>query len=80
MRNLQLRVCRSGEVMANIVFGYEDEAQRKALLDHVLMNFPGINTLLYTINPKWNDSLYDLEPKIYFGKGSCDRKAGRFSI
>ena len=25
--------------------------------------------LLYTINPKWNDSIYDLDPQVYFGKG-----------
>jgi 23S rRNA (uracil1939-C5)-methyltransferase len=25
--------------------------------------------LLYTINPKKNDTIYDLEPKAYFGKG-----------
>ncbi len=30
---------------------------------------PGITTLLYTINPKKNDTIYDLEPKAYFGKG-----------
>jgi len=69
MRNLQLRVCRSGEVMANVVFGYEDERKRKALLDFILMNFPSLTTLLYTINSKWNDSLNDLEPIVYGGKG-----------
>ncbi len=38
MRNLQLRICRSGEIMANIVFGNEDQEKRSALLDHVLEN------------------------------------------
>lgn len=69
MRNLQLRVCRSGEVMANVVFGHEDTQKRKALLNHVLMHFPRITTLLYTINTKWNDSLNDQEPIVYAGKG-----------
>ena len=69
MRNLQLRVCRSGEVMANVVFGYDDEEKRKALLDHVLLHFPTLTTVLYTINTKWNDSLNDLEPIVYSGKG-----------
>lgn len=69
MRNLQLRVCRTGEVMANVVFGYDDERKRKDLLDHVLTNFPDLTTLLYTINSKWNDSLNDLEPVVYSGKG-----------
>lgn len=69
MRNLQLRVCRTGEVMANVVFGYDDEKKRKQLLDHVLREFPQLTTLLYTINTKWNDSLNDLEPIVYHGKG-----------
>ena len=30
---------------------------------------PSITTLLYTINPKWNDTIYDLTPQVYFGKG-----------
>jgi 23S rRNA (uracil1939-C5)-methyltransferase len=69
MRNLQLRVCRTGEVMANVVFGYDDEKKRKALLDHVLELFPQLTTLLYTVNTKWNDSLNDQKPIVYHGKG-----------
>jgi 23S rRNA (uracil1939-C5)-methyltransferase len=69
MRTLQLRICTTGEVMVNVVFGYDDEGKRKSLLDFILKVFQGINTLLYTINPKWNDSLNDLEPVAYHGKG-----------
>ena len=47
----------------------EDEEKIKRLLDFVLEKFPGITTLLYTINIKWNDSLNDLEPVAYHGKG-----------
>ena len=35
----------------------------------LLQQFPAITTLLYTINTKWNDSLYDLEPVVYHGNG-----------
>jgi 23S rRNA (uracil1939-C5)-methyltransferase len=35
----------------------------------LLEKFPEITTLLYTINPKFNDSLTDLEPIAYFGAG-----------
>jgi 23S rRNA (uracil1939-C5)-methyltransferase len=69
LRTLQLRICRSGEIMANMVFGHEDEGKRKALLDHLLHEFPQITTLLYTINSKKNDSLFDLESIVYSGKG-----------
>ena len=69
LRTMQLRICTTGEVMVNIVFGQEHQEKRERLLDFVLQKFPGITTLLYTINPKWNDSLNDLEPVAYHGKG-----------
>lgn len=69
LRNLVLRICTTGEVMVNVVFGYEDEAERKKLLDHLLKEVPEITTLVYTINAKMNDSLYDQEPLTYYGKG-----------
>jgi len=69
LRTMQLRICTTGEVMVNIVFGHENKDKRERLLDFVLQKFPGITTLLYTINQKWNDSLNDLEPVAYHGKG-----------
>lgn len=69
LRNVQVRICETGEIMANIVFGFEDESKRNSLLDHVMRQFPAITTLLYTINPKKNDSLNDLHPQVYHGKG-----------
>lgn len=69
LRTLIVRVATTGEVMVNVCFGYEDEKARIALFDHLLKQVPGITTLLYTINPKKNDTIYDLEPKAYQGKG-----------
>ena len=69
LRTMQVRLCTTGEIMVNIVFGEEDEKKIHALLDHVLNLFPEITTILYTINPKKNDSLHDLFPQVYYGKG-----------
>ena len=69
LRNMIIRYCSTGELMVNIVLGFENEAERKRLLDFVLEKVPSITTLLYTINPKWNDTIYDLSPQVYFGKG-----------
>ena len=69
LRNIIIRYCTTGQLMVNMVFNYEDEAPRKNLLDHLLKQVPSITTLLFTINPKWNDSIYDLIPHVYFGKG-----------
>ncbi len=69
LRNAMVRMASTGEIMVNIVLGYEEATMRKALLDSLLAQFPAITTLLYTINGKVNDSLYDLEPVTYFGNG-----------
>lgn len=69
LRTLQLRICRSGEIMANLVFGEDDKSKIKTLLAHIARSFPEITTLLYTINTKKNDSLHDLSPVAYSGKG-----------
>jgi 23S rRNA (uracil1939-C5)-methyltransferase len=80
LRNVQLRICRTGEMMVNVVFGYEDEILQNALLQHVLLRFPSLTTLLYTINPKWNDSLNDLQPVVYHGEGFVVEKLEHFSF
>lgn len=69
LRNIIIRHCSTGELMVNICLNYEDEANRVRLFDHLLQEVPSITTLLYTINPKWNDSIHDLEPRVYSGKG-----------
>ncbi|HEY5772443.1 MAG TPA: TRAM domain-containing protein, partial [Chitinophagaceae bacterium] len=69
LRTVLLRICETGEVMVNVVMAEDDEAKRNLLLEHLLKEVPGITTLLYTINTKWNDSLYDLDPVVVTGKG-----------
>ncbi|HEV3413048.1 MAG TPA: 23S rRNA (uracil(1939)-C(5))-methyltransferase RlmD [Puia sp.] len=69
LRNLQLRICTTGEIMANLVLGYRDDDLTQKLAKDLLQQFPELTTLLYTINPKWNDSISDLEPRVLFGKG-----------
>ena len=69
LRNMFVRNSTTGELMINLVLGYEDKARRIQLLDQLLQQFPQITTLLYTINGKRNDSLYDLDPQVYHGKG-----------
>ena len=78
LRTMQVRICRTGEIMVNIVFGHEDMDNRTRLLDHILSFHPSINTLLYTINTKMNDSLYDLMPQVYHGNGYVTEKLEDF--
>jgi 23S rRNA (uracil1939-C5)-methyltransferase len=80
LRNLQLRICTTGEVMVNVVFGEEDEKRRTEVLEFIKQQFPSLTTLLYTINLKKNDSLNDLEPVVYFGKGHVMERLEEFQF
>lgn len=78
LRNVQVRICNTGEIMVNVVFAVDDEEKRIPLLDHLLSVVPGITTLLYTINTKLNDSLNDLTPITYKGNGFIIEKLDEF--
>lgn len=78
LRTMIIRTSTTGEVMVNITLGYDDPENRILLFDAMLNEFPGITTLLYTINPKWNDSIHDLLPQVYYGKGFITEKLYEF--
>ena len=80
LRNVLLRITTTGEVMVNIVFGEDDETKRKPLLEYLLSEVPCITTLLYTINTKFNDSLYDLNPVVVTGNGYVTEKLEEFQF
>ena len=80
LRNIIIRYCHTGELMVNICLGYEEESATKKLLDFLLQQVPSITTLLYTINTKWNDTIYDLRPVVYHGKGFVKEKLESFSF
>jgi 23S rRNA (uracil1939-C5)-methyltransferase len=80
IRNLLVRLATTGELLVNIVLGYEDRKNREALLAFIENRFPEITTLLYTINPKKNDSLHDLEPQVFKGRGYIIEKLEDFEF
>lgn len=78
LRNIIIRYSTTGELLVNLCLNYEDENLRKGLLDFILEKVPAITTLLYTINPKFNDTIYDLTPQVYSGKGFITEKLGPY--
>lgn len=80
LRNMFVRNSTTGELMVNVVVGYEDKEPLIQLMEHLLTQFPEITTLLYTINTKKNDSLTDLEPQVYKGNGYITEKLEDFSF
>ncbi|MEO6949022.1 MAG: 23S rRNA (uracil(1939)-C(5))-methyltransferase RlmD [Ginsengibacter sp.] len=69
LRNIILRYGTTGELMVNLIFGHDNEEDRIKICNYLLEKVPQITTLLYTINAKWNDSIYDLNPVVVTGKG-----------
>ena len=69
LRTFMLRQNSKGEWMLLFQLFKEDGDKRKLLLDAVLKEFPQIKTLLFAINSKGNDSVYDLDIQTYFGDG-----------
>ncbi len=68
LRTLMIRTASTGEIMVLLQFFQEDKAQRELLLNHIYATFPQITSLLYVINGKANDTLYDQDIKLYQGR------------
>ncbi|WP_312767001.1 23S rRNA (uracil(1939)-C(5))-methyltransferase RlmD [Epilithonimonas sp.] len=69
LRTLMMRQNSKGEWMVLFQLFKEMKAERVKLFDFFLSQFPQIKTLVFAINPKGNDSIYDLDIQIYFGEG-----------
>jgi 23S rRNA (uracil1939-C5)-methyltransferase len=80
LRNVIIRNCTTGELMVNLFFGNDDKEKREKICNYLLEKIPSITTLLYTINQKWNDSMEDLDPKFFYGKGYVMEKLGNFNF
>lgn len=61
LRNLTIRMSSNGQIMVLLQFFYEDKDKREGLLNYLGSNFPEITSLLYTINNKGNESIFDLD-------------------
>ena len=66
LRTLMIRNSNQGEFMVLIQFYRENKGQREAILNHLKDKFH-LTALLYCINSKANDTLYDQEIIIYDG-------------
>jgi 23S rRNA (uracil1939-C5)-methyltransferase len=67
MRNLIIRSAETGDLMVIVSFYYEDKPKREALLNALKSEFPEITSLMFVINEKKNDSLFDQNIKCFAG-------------
>ncbi|MFN7833295.1 MAG: 23S rRNA (uracil(1939)-C(5))-methyltransferase RlmD [Bacteroidota bacterium] len=76
LRNLMLRITTTGEVMLLVSFAHIKEEAVNRYLDAILERFPDLTTLVYCINTKFNDTVFDLEMHTYHGKGHVEEQLG----
>ncbi|WP_411766871.1 23S rRNA (uracil(1939)-C(5))-methyltransferase RlmD [Winogradskyella sp. A3E31] len=68
LRTLMIRTSSIGEIMVLVQFYKDDDAQRNLLLNHIKETFPEITSLLYVVNQKGNDTIYDQEVICFSGR------------
>jgi len=68
LRTLMIRTASTGEIMVLIQFFEDDTENRELLLKHLEQKFPEITALLYVINSKQNDTIYDQEVVCFSGR------------
>lgn len=68
MRNMIVRTASTGEKMLIVVF-YRDEKEKiQALMQAIADEFPQITSLLYVINNKGNDTIFDRDIHVFKGR------------
>ncbi len=70
LRNIIIRSTSTGEWMLIVSFHYDDKEAIEKLLNHIADKFPQITSLHYVINSKRNDTISDLEIKLFKGNDS----------
>ncbi|NMH27280.1 23S rRNA (uracil(1939)-C(5))-methyltransferase RlmD [Flavobacterium silvaticum] len=68
LRTLMIRTATTGEVMVLIQFFDDNQTERELILDFLSERFPQITSLLYVVNQKANDTLYDQDIQLYKGR------------
>lgn len=74
LRNLIIRSNAQNQIMCILVTAYEDQDKLEALLEVLPNRFPEIVSLYKVINPKKNDSLFDLNFIKVFGQDYLTEK------
>ena len=68
LRNLMIRTSSTNDLMVLVQFYEKDEKNINLLMEHLKTSFPEITSLLYIINQKANNTMYDQEVVCYNGK------------
>jgi 23S rRNA (uracil1939-C5)-methyltransferase len=67
LRNLIIRTASTGDTMVILSVFYEDIPKIEALLNNIKKKFPQVTSLIYAVNTKSNDNIYDLDIVCFHG-------------
>src|SRR5690606_11608158 len=68
LRNLIIRIASTGEIMVVVVFAYADEEVIEKTMACLQKEFPEITSLLYIVNQKKNDTIFDQDIHTFAGR------------
>lgn len=68
LRNLIIRTSSTDEVMVIVSFGEDLPDAIEKTMRFLKDSFPQVTSLMYVVNPKLNDTIFDLEIHLYHGK------------
>lgn len=76
LRNLIIRTTLTGEVMVLVVFAYPQTGSVEKVMSFLKSQFIDITSLLYVINQKRNDTIFDQKVHLYAGREYIVEKMG----
>lgn len=79
LRNVIIRITTLNQVMVNLIVK-EDNPELYNILEALCMQFPELTSVMYTINDKVNDTIYDLDVKLYKGQEYIEEKLEDFTF
>jgi len=68
LRNLMVRTSSINDLMVLVQFYENDKKNIKLLMEHIKISFPEITSLLYIVNQKANNTMYDQDVVCYDGE------------
>lgn len=68
LRNLIIRTASTGELMVIVIFAYAADTDQKDIMEYLQQNFPQITSLLYVVNQKKNDTIFDQDVHLFAGR------------
>lgn len=68
LRTLLIRTTTTGECMVLLSVGHEDFEARERILSELVSAFPQLTSVMWTVNQKKNDTIFDLDIHVFHGR------------